>query len=172
MSALKLFNLSAARLKGGRFWLMKSEPNNYSIDDLARDQQALWDGVRNYQARNFMMNDMKLKDLALFYHSNAKPSPGVAGLMEISAAAVPDPTQFDTGSQYYFAKATKQKPVWHCVKVQFLCKLPYLTLPELRKQKQLQAMSLLQVGQRLSVLPIEQHEFKRILELCQQLKMQ
>ena len=101
-----------------QYWLMKSEPDVFSIDDLKKQKQTTWDGVRNYQARNFMMNDMQVGDLVLFYHSNAKP-PGIAGLATVSKKAEPDPTQFDKKSEYFDPKATKEKPRWFCVKVKF-----------------------------------------------------
>ena len=101
-------------MKSPRYWLMKSEPDVFSIDDLKASKTSLWDGVRNYQARNFMMNDMKVGDLVLFYHSNAKP-PGVAGVAVISKEAVPDVTAQDEKSKYYDPKAAPEKPIWFCV---------------------------------------------------------
>src|SRR5690606_27389126 len=103
------------------YWLMKSEPEVFSISDLERDGRTLWEGVRNYQARNFMMNDMKVGDEVLFYHSNAEP-PGVAGIAQVSSAAVPDPTAFDKKSEYFEPKATKENPRWFCVEVKFVKK--------------------------------------------------
>ena len=97
---------------------MKSEPTTYSIDHLKKDKKTIWDGVRNYQARNFMMQDMKVGDTVLFYHSNAEP-PGVSGVAKISKAAIPDPTQFDKKSKYFDPKATKEKPRWFCVEIAF-----------------------------------------------------
>ena len=101
-----------------RYWLMKSEPSNYSISDLKKDRRSLWDGVRNYQARNFMMKDMKVGDKVLFYHSNAFPS-GVYGLARVSAPAQADLTALDPKSQYFDSKATPENPRWFCVEVQF-----------------------------------------------------
>ena len=100
------------------YWLMKSEPNTYSIDDLKKDAKTIWDGVRNYQARNFMMRDMQVGDTVLFYHSSADPS-GVSGIAKVSRKALPDPTQFDKKSKYYDPKSTKEKPRWYCVEVSY-----------------------------------------------------
>src|SRR6059058_1033564 len=105
------------------FWLMKSEPDVFSIDDLARDRSSLWEGVRNYQARNFMRDQMKPGDWALFYHSNAKPS-GIAGIMEIKRVRVPDPAALKPQSHYFDPKATAKQPIWYCVEVEFYCKFP------------------------------------------------
>ena len=101
---------------GKRYWLMKTEPGTYSIEDLKKDKKTIWDGVRNYQARNIMMNDMQVGDEVLFYHSNAKP-PGVAGLAKITKSAAPDPTAQEKKSKYYDPKATPEKPIWFCVEV-------------------------------------------------------
>ncbi|MCB0319268.1 MAG: EVE domain-containing protein, partial [Bdellovibrionales bacterium] len=95
-----------------KYWLFKSEPETYSIDKLKKEKSTLWDGVRNYQARNFMINDMQLGDLVLFYHSNANP-PGIIGLAEISELAQPDPSQFNKSSPYYDPKSSIDKPRWH-----------------------------------------------------------
>lgn len=144
---------------------MKSEPDVFSIDDLAKKKETLWDGVRNYQARNFMMNDMKIGDQVLFYHSNAEP-PGVAGVAEISQAALPDPSALDKKSEYYDPKATKEKPIWFCVKVRFQKKFSRtIPLEELRRQKTLTEMALLKKGQRLSVQPVTKDEFDFICQL-------
>ena len=102
-----------------QYWLMKSEPNSYSITDLKRDKTAFWDGVRNYQARNFMMKDMKKGDKVLFYHSSSNP-PGVVGLAVICKEAEADQTALDESSQYYDPKATKENPIWFAVTVQFV----------------------------------------------------
>ncbi|MGE4133208.1 MAG: EVE domain-containing protein [Bdellovibrionales bacterium] len=149
-----------------RYWLMKSEPDVFSIDDLAKKGTSLWDGVRNYQARNFMMKEMKVGDTVLFYHSNAEP-PGVAGLAKVASPAVPDPTQFDKKSEYFEPRATKEKPVWHCVKVEFVEKFPRLvSLAEIRTERQLAKMLLLRPGQRLSIQPVEEREFKCLRSLA------
>lgn len=149
-----------------QYWLMKSEPDVFSIDDLAQKKVSLWDGVRNYQARNFMMNSMKLGDVVLFYHSNAEP-PGIAGLAKISRAAQPDPSQFDKKSEYYDAAATVQKPRWYCVQVAFVKKFKkLLSLDEIRKTKSLQSMLVIKKGQRLSIQPVTKAEFDVIEKLC------
>lgn len=146
-----------------KYWLMKSEPSVFSITDLEKVDRTLWEGVRNYQARNFMMNDMNVGDEVLFYHSNAEP-PGVAGIARVSKAAVPDPTVFDKKSEYFDQKATKEKPIWFCVEVQFVQKFKSLIpLDELRKNKKLAKMALLQKGSRLSVQPVTPAEFNEVL---------
>src|SRR5690606_27380899 len=118
-------------------WLMKSEPDVFSIDDLQAQMRTLWDGVRNYQARNFMMKDMRPGDNVLIYHSNAKPS-AVVGVAKVSAEAVPDPTQFDKKSPYYDPKATPDKPRWYCVEVKFERKFARpITLEEIKSDKAL-----------------------------------
>lgn len=98
-----------------KYWLMKSEPEEFSFEQLKKDKTTLWSGVRNYQARNFMMKEMQKGDLILFYHSNTKP-PGVAGLATVSKEAIPDPTSFDKKSDYYDEKSTEENPRWFCVK--------------------------------------------------------
>lgn len=145
-------------------WLMKSEPDVYSIDHLKKDKKTLWEGVRNYQARNFMMNDMKLGDTVLFYHSNAEP-PGIAGLAAVSSLAVPDPTQFDKKSEYYDAKATQEKPIWYCVEVSFQEKWDSLfSLEDIKNNKSLQDMLVVQKGQRLSIQPVDKKHYDIILK--------
>ena len=144
---------------------MKSEPDVFSIDDLKKKKTELWDGVRNYQARNFMMKDMKVGDQVLFYHSNAKP-PGVAGIATVSAEAKPDPTQFDAKSEYHDPKASKEKPRWFCVEVKYKSHLThYLSLDEIRQEDQLSEMALLQKGQRLSIQPVDKKHFDHICKL-------
>lgn len=142
-------------------WLMKSEPDVFSIDDLARKRVSGWDGVRNYQARNFM-RAMRKGDRVLFYHSNAEP-PGVAGVAEVAREAYPDPTQFDRKSQYYEPRATPDAPVWYQVDVKFVSKLPRLVpLDELRGMPALKDMALLKRS-RLSVQPVAPAEWDAIL---------
>lgn len=151
-----------------QYWLMKSEPEVFSIDNLKSKGASLWDGVRNYQARNFMMKDMKIGDQVLFYHSNAEPS-GVAGVAEIVGAAEPDPTQFDKKSDYFDPKAGKDKPIWYCVRVGFKTKFPRLiALDEIRQQKELADMLLLRKGQRLSIQPVTEKEFRCLCKLAGQ----
>ena len=143
-----------------RYWLMKSEPSAYSIDKLKRDKATLWDGVRNYQARN-LIREMQVGDEALFYHSNAEP-PAVVGIMEISGPAEPDSTQFDSGDSHYDPKATLSNPIWYGVRVKFKKKFDRpVTLPEIREHKALQNMVLLKRS-RLSVQPVSEKEFKII----------
>lgn len=148
-----------------RYWLVKSEPEVYSIADLKRDKKTLWEGVRNYQARNFMMNDMSIGDEVLFYHSNASP-PAAAGVCKVSKKALPDPTQFDKKSEYFEPKATEAKPTWFCVEVEFVASFPELVpLEAMKKEKALTAMALLQRGQRLSVMPVTEKEFKQVCKM-------
>ncbi len=150
-----------------RYWLMKSEPSVYSIYDLKKSKKDLWDGVRNYQARNFMMKDMQAGDKALFYHSNANP-PGIAGLMHISKIKQPDLTAQDPKSKYHDPRATKENPIWFCVEVQFQAVFKnFIPLEELRKHKSLKNMALLKKGQRLSVMPLTKQEYGYILKLAQ-----
>jgi len=146
-----------------RYWLMKSEPSSYSIDDLKRDKTTLWDGVRNYQARN-LMREMKVGDEALFYHSGAEP-PAVVGIHEISGLAEPDPTQFDSGDSHYDPKATLANPIWYSARIKFKKKFARaVTLPEIKEHKALQKMVLINRS-RLSVQPVSEKEFKIISEL-------
>lgn len=148
-----------------KYWLMKSEPDVYSIDTLKKDQKTWWEGVRNYQARNFMMKEMAVGDLVLFYHSNAEP-PGVAGLARVCATAQPDKTQFDKKSEYYDEKATKEKPPWFCVQVEFVKKFKHLvSLNDLRAEKSLADMLVLKKGQRLSVQPVDKKHFETVQKL-------
>ncbi|MGE3974191.1 MAG: EVE domain-containing protein [Bdellovibrionales bacterium] len=149
-----------------KFWLMKSEPESYSIDQLAKDRETLWEGVRNYQARNFMQKEMEKGDQILFYHSNASPS-AVVGLMEVSGDAVPDPSATSTKSLFFDPKSTKEKPIWYCVKVKFKKKFKNsLSLKGLKKEKTLKNMVLLQKGSRLSVQPVTKGEFETICKLA------
>ena len=149
-----------------QYWLMKSEPDSYSIDDLKKDKTTLWEGVRNYQARNFMMNGMKVGDEVLFYHSNAEP-PGIAGLAVVSAAAVPDPSAQNPKSQYFEPKASPEKPMWYCSEIRFQRKFSRLIpLETLREQQDLKSMLLLKKGSRLSVQPVTASEFKAVCKLA------
>lgn len=148
-----------------QYWLMKSEPEVYSIDNLRKDKKTLWEGVRNYQARNFMMKDMQLGDEVLFYHSNAEPS-GIAGIARISKTSLPDPSQFDPQSEYYDKKASKEKPIWFCVEVEFEKSFAkVLSLDQLKKEKLLTEMLVLKRGQRLSVQPVDEKHFHYIQKL-------
>ena len=144
-----------------RYWLMKSEPSDYSIDDLARDRTASWWGVRNYQARNFMRDDMRVGDRAFFYHSSCD-EPGIVGIVEVAARAHPDTTQFERKSKYYDAASTREKPRWVNVDVRFVSRTRLITLEELRRHKALAKMRVLQRGNRLSITPVEAAEWKHI----------
>ena len=143
-------------------WLVKTEPDVYSIDDLARDKVTDWTCVRNYQARNFL-KAMALGDEVLIYHSNAEPS----GVVGIARVASPDPTQFEKKSEYYDPKATKDVPRWFCPDLKFVRKLARLiALDELRNCTSLEGLTLLQRGSRLSVLPVLEKHFDIIVELA------
>ena len=146
-----------------RYWLMKSEPSEFSIDDLAREpkKSTSWIGVRNYQARNFMRDQMQLGDLVLFYHSTCEV-PGVAGIAEVSKLAYPDETQFDRKSDYFDPKATRDNPRWVHVDVKLVKKTRLVPLSELRGYPKLAKMQLLQRGNRLSITPVDPAEWKFI----------
>jgi predicted RNA-binding protein with PUA-like domain len=149
-----------------KYWLMKSEPDVYSIDDLKKDGKTEWDGIRNYQARNFMRDDMAPGDLVLFYHSNADP-PGVAGVARVASDPHPDPTQFDKRSKYHDAKSKKDDPRWILVDVEFVETFDALVpLATLKSEKRLSEMLVVQKGQRLSVQPVDKTHFKRVLTLA------
>ena len=149
-----------------RYWLMKSEPDEVSIDDLAAapDQSVPWFGVRNYQARNFMRDQMRVGDRGFFYHSSC-PEPGIAGTVEITAPAYPDATQFDRKSPYFDAKATREAPRWFNVDVKLVRKTRLFALQELRRHAKLAHMRVLQRGNRLSITPVERDEWQFILKL-------
>ena len=148
-----------------KLWLMKSEPDVYSIDDLQRDGTERWEGVRNYQARNFMRG-MAVGDLALFYHSNAKP-PGVAGVCRISREAYPDATQFDQKSKYFDPKSQIEDPRWSMVDVAFVEKFDEeVSLQALKDDPALEGMLVTQKGSRLSVQPVAKKHFKRVLKMA------
>ena len=147
------------------YWLMKSEPDVYGIDDLKRDKVEPWDGIRNYQVRNMFRDQMKVGDLAFFYHSNCKP-PAVVGIMTIASEAYPDHTQFDPKSRYYDAKSDKENPRWLLVDVKYKRKLKReITLQELKENKKLKDFRLNQKGNRLSVIPVKKSEWDLILSL-------
>jgi predicted RNA-binding protein with PUA-like domain len=150
-----------------RHWLMKSEPDEFSIDDLvrARGQTTSWFGVRNYQARNFMRDGMNVGDLAFFYHSSC-PEPGIAGIVEIARAARPDGTQFDPASDYYDPKSTKDAPRWVGVDVKLVEKTRLVPLAELREHAELAGMTILKRGNRLSITPVTPVEWKFAVKLA------
>lgn len=146
-----------------RYWLMKSEPDEASIDDLAHAPHRTlpWTGVRNYQARNFMRDTMQIGDGVLFYHSSC-PEPGIAGLAEVSSTAYPDPTQFDPKSPYYDAKSTQENPRWMLVDVVFQKKCALIPLAALREHEALADMRVLAKGNRLSITPVTTAEWNFI----------
>lgn len=150
-----------------KYWLMKSEPDVFSFDDLKKRPKKTepWNGVRNYQARNFMRDEMSIGDLILFYHSSCE-IPGVAGIAKVASAPYPDSTQFDKKSEYYDQKATLENPRWFLVDVKFESDLKsFVPLEEIKKHKQLFEMRLLQKGNRLSILPVTKTEFEFIKNL-------
>jgi predicted RNA-binding protein with PUA-like domain len=147
-----------------QYWLMKTEPDAYSIGQLQRETRAPWDGIRNYRARNFMRDQMGVGDLVLFYHSSTK-IPGVAGVARVASEAYPDPTQFDTESKYFDAKSTADRPRWELVDVEYVETLAELVpLSQLREDPELDGMWLLKKGMRLSIQPVEKAHFARILK--------
>jgi predicted RNA-binding protein with PUA-like domain len=147
-------------------WLMKSEPDTFSIDDLERKGQEAWDGVRNYQARNFMRDGMRVGDKVFFYHSNCA-EPGIVGIAEVATDAYPDPSQFDPKSDYFDGGSTRDNPRWMLVEVKFVKKLKRtITLDELKQQAALAEMPLVRKGNRLSVMPVGDDHWKYILKLA------
>ncbi|MCX7674262.1 MAG: EVE domain-containing protein [Bdellovibrionaceae bacterium] len=149
-----------------KYWIMKSEPEVYSIDDLAKEGETIWTGVRNYQARNFMRDEMRVGDRVLFYHSNAKP-PAIVGLAQVSELQVVDPTQFDANSEHYDPSSQPESPRWICVKIKFIEKWrKAVTRDDLKAHKKLSGLAVLRKGQRLSILPVTKEEFEAICELA------
>ena len=146
-----------------QYWLMKSEPDEVSIDDAlaAPGATVAWTGVRNYQARNFMRDGMKVGDGVLFYHSSC-PEPGIAGIARVASGIKPDPTQFDAKSPYYDAGSKKEDPRWLLVDVQAVRKTRLLALPELRAKPELAELIILRKGSRLSITPVEPAHWKVI----------
>ncbi len=148
-----------------RYWLMKSEPNAYSIDDLQRDGVTYWDGVRNYQARNFMRDDMRIGDKVIFYHSNTKP-PAAVGVAEIVRESYPDFTAFDPSELHFDPKSNEEKPIWFMVDIKFIEKFERaVPLQEMKENPKLRNMKLVQRGNRLSVMPISKEEFNEVLRM-------
>jgi predicted RNA-binding protein with PUA-like domain len=145
------------------FWLMKSEPDECSIDDAlaASDQTVPWTGVRNYQARNFMRDAMRIGDGVLFYHSSC-PQPGIAGLAEVASRAGPDPTQFDPGSPYFDPNSPRESPRWLLVNVRALRRVELIRLDELRRHPELAGLQILRRGNRLSITPVEETHWQFI----------
>ncbi|HCU25677.1 MAG TPA: EVE domain-containing protein [Deltaproteobacteria bacterium] len=153
-----------------RCWLVKSEPEAYSIDDLKREGKTYWSGVRNYQARNFMRDQMQVGDPILFYHSNAAP-PGVAGMARVCKKAHPDFTAWDPQDEHYDPKAGPGSSLWMMVDIEFVEKFPrFVSLQELRDHPQLKTLLLLKPGQRLSIQPVEKKHFEIIQRLGQKIK--
>lgn len=149
------------------YWLMKSEPEVYSIDHLKKDGVTYWEGVRNYQARNFLRDQIKKGDRVLFYHSNAEPS-GIAGIAEVVREGYPDPSQFDSKDDHYDPKSKKENPAWFVVDLKFVKKFDHvISLEELRKVKTLEKMLVLRRGQRLSVQPVSAPEWEAVLNLAE-----
>jgi predicted RNA-binding protein with PUA-like domain len=148
-----------------RYWLMKSEPEVFSIDDLLKKGRTSWDGVRNYQARNYMRDDMKIGDPVLYYHSNAEPS-GVAGLARVASEPKPDPTAWDKNSEYFDPKSPKDNPRWFMVDIEFEEKFnTFLPLAKLKDTRGLEEMVVVQPGSRLSVQPVTKGQYDIIIKL-------
>ena len=147
-----------------RYWLMKSEPSDVSIDDLASlpEKTIAWYGVRNYQARNFMRDQMSVGDPVFFYHSSCS-EPGIAGIAEVCKLAYPDATQFDPTSKYFDPKATSQNPRWFNVEVKFIKKTRLVGIKELRSYSDLSSLRILQTGNRLSITPVDPSEWQFII---------
>lgn len=145
-----------------QYWLFKTEPDEFSIDDLKRKKEEIWDGIRNYQARNFLRDQVALGDLVFIYHSSCK-EPGIVGIAKVNKTAFPDPSQFDSQSKYYDAKATKDNPKWTSVTLEFVEKLRIIALSKLKADKQLKSMHLVQKGSRLSIQPVTNIEWEYIL---------
>ncbi len=149
------------------YWIFKSEPDVYSIDDLARDKTTFWDGVRNYEARNFLRDKIKKGDIVLFYHSNCD-EPGIYGICEVIKEGYPDFTQFDSSHKYFDPKSKKENPTWFMVDIKFVSKLKKPVLLEgIKSNPKLKNMRLIQKGNRLSILPLSKIEFDEILKMSE-----
>ena len=149
------------------YWLMKSEPDVYSIDDLERDGREMWDSIRNYQARNMMRDDMRIGDKVFFYHSNCK-EPAIVGVSKVAGKPYPDPTQFDPESKYFDPKSDQENPRWVLVDVEFVSKLKRpITLAEIKANPALDDMILTRRGNRLSIMPVDKKHWDTILRLAQ-----
>ena len=148
-----------------KYWLMKSEPGTYSIDDLERDRTTCWEGVRNYRARNLMRDEMKVGDLVLFYHSNADP-PGAAGIAKGSKEGYPDKYAFDKRSKYFDPKSKRENPTWFLVDLEFVEKFAdVVSLHEMKEDPEFEGMMVVQRGARLSVQPVDKVHFDRVKKL-------
>jgi predicted RNA-binding protein with PUA-like domain len=149
-----------------KYWLFKSEPDVYGIADLERDGSTTWEGVRNYQARNFLRDDCQVGDGVLYYHSNTKP-PGIVGVARVSRGAYPDPYQFDEDSKYYDPKAKPEAPPWVMVDVELVARFDeVLTLDQLKADAKLDGMLVTRKGQRLSIQPVEAAHWRRVCKLA------
>lgn len=158
--------MSAAKVR--QYWLMKSEPNDFSIADLERVGREPWDGVRNYQARNFMRDEMRIGDEVLFYHSNAKPS-GIAGLARVCSEAIPDYTAWDPENKHFDERSTPENPVWMMVNVEFVEAFDrVIPLSELKQDSKLSEMLVCRRGMRLSIQPVEPDHFHHVVKLAKQ----
>jgi predicted RNA-binding protein with PUA-like domain len=148
-----------------KYWLFKSEGDCYSIDDLKRDKKTSWSGVRNYQARNFMTQDMSVGDLVLFYHSSSNPT-GVYGVAKVVSQAHVDETQYDSKDDHFDPKATKERPMWRCVDIAFVEKLENpVALETIKNSSELEGMVVRERGSRLSIQPVSERHFKYILNI-------
>jgi predicted RNA-binding protein with PUA-like domain len=148
-----------------RHWLFKSEGDCYSIDDLRRDKKTAWSGVRNYQARNYMMREMSVGDQVLFYHSNSKPT-GVYGVARVVSMVKPDVTQFDTKDDHYDPKATKDRPRWYCIDITYADKFDSpVSLQTIKLSSELDGMLVRTPGSRLSIQPVSREHFEHIIKL-------
>jgi predicted RNA-binding protein with PUA-like domain len=146
------------------YWLMKSEPDVYGIQHLQQEGTTLWDGIRNYQARNFMRS-MSIGDRAFFYHSNAKP-PGIVGMMEVIETGITDPSQFDSGNKYFDPKSKPEAPRWDCVRLKYIGTFgSLLSLDALREQFSVEDLPVVRQGNRLSILPVPEASAERLLAL-------
>lgn len=144
---------------------MKSEPSTFSIEDLQKKKRSIWDGVRNYQARNYMRDEMKMDDTILFYHSSCE-EPGIVGIAKVTKESHPDPTQFEKNSKYYDPKSTIENPRWYLVEIEFVKKLnKIITLQELKNCKGLENLPVVKKGSRLSINPVSDFEFLIIKDL-------
>jgi predicted RNA-binding protein with PUA-like domain len=148
-----------------KYWLVRSEPSCYSIDDLKRDKKTMWDGVRNYQARNSMRDDMKIGDRVLFYYSNADPT-GVVGIAEVCTEAYPDFTAQDPTNDHFDPKSTAENPIWMMVDIAYVSTLPRLvSLQEMKEAPELEGMVVTQKGSRLSVQPVSEEHYKVVCKM-------
>ena len=147
-----------------RYWLMKSEPHVYPFSQLVEDGSTHWDGVRNYQARNMMRDDLKLGDMVLFYHSNTKP-PHVAGIARVSREGYPDHTSWDPESKYYDEKSSPENPRWIMVDIEAVQEIEKVSLVDIKANPALEGMPLVQKGQRLSVQPVSKEQYDEICRM-------